>query len=145
MLNEFDTNLLMKENKFPDYFFTVEKTGYKYTNRGPVLSMTRKNFDLVGGWPELEGWGEEDPIMWCKLQTIFGPKYEMLTRFFHLKHPTTDGDPTAPWCQKNAAIGGEYYKASLKGRDYFIQWLQDAEINGIKDTYTCEKESNILS
>lgn len=69
-LNEQDTQDLINNAPLGKHYYQLPKTGYKYWNRGPVMAVERKKFDAVYGWAELEGWGEEDPIMWCKLQKL---------------------------------------------------------------------------
>jgi hypothetical protein len=124
-LNDENTFRLLKQkptDEIPKDFLGLARKSF--INRGPFCAMRRECAEGVGGWPELEGWGCEDPIMWKKIQTKYGPAYEMHTSMFHLKHPTKDGFLGASWTRRNAAIEKEYTDAAEKGQEYFSEWLK---------------------
>lgn len=80
------------------------RTTVRYHHVSGAVVVSRRAWEQVGGFIELEGWGAEDQIMHWLFKTFAVPPTWMRGGAYHLWHPANRNDPNDPHDQINHNI-----------------------------------------
>lgn len=111
-LSECNTQEILKSQpvwplKISDRIFQLP-----YDPFGGVNVVTRKNFEVIGGFDErFVGWGGEDNAFFIAITTLFGPHLRLERNGYHLWHPTV-GAKGNPNYKNNFLLAKKYLKAN---------------------------------